>query len=142
MSLVRVTPKEDAIFAIEFTGKNKEAVRDAVSDAATVRDEDGGAIFLTSRASGAGNLLYPGQYLIIQGLNTSVYSKARFEDTFDEGATVAKKSTPKKASAKKAEGLASAPAKPSNVEPADSTSEDKDKGADPAVAKSVLQKTF
>lgn len=83
MGLVKVTPKKDVIHAIEFTGKNKEDVRKAVSEFATVREEENKAIALTRKGADIGKIMYPGQVLVITGTATQVYSKARFEAEFE-----------------------------------------------------------
>lgn len=83
MGLVKVTPKQEAIYAIEFTGKNKEDVRKAVSDFATVREEENDAIAITRKGIDIGKIMYPNQVLVITGATTQVYSKARFEAEFD-----------------------------------------------------------
>ena len=98
MGLVKVTPKKDVIHAIEFTGKNKEDVRKAVSEFATVREEENDAIALTRKGTDIGKIMYPGQVLVITGTTTQVYSKARFEAEFE---VEAKPKAPKKAAAAK-----------------------------------------
>lgn len=107
MGLVKVTPKKDVIHAIEFTGKNKEDVRKAVSEFATVREEENNAIALTRKGTDIGKIMYPGQVLVITGTATQVYSKARFEAEFE---VEAKPKAPKKAAAPKASGSVSAAA--------------------------------
>lgn len=107
MGLVKVTPKKDVIHAIEFTGKNKEDVRKAVSEFATVREEENDAIAITRKGTDIGKIMYPGQVLIITGTATQVYSKARFEAEFE---VEAKPKAPKKAATSKASGSVSAAA--------------------------------
>ena len=107
MGLVKVTPKKDVIHAIEFTGKNKEDVRKAVSEFATVREEENDAIALTRKGADIGKIMYPGQVLVITGTTTQVYSKARFEAEFE--VEVKPKAT-KKPAAPKASGSVSAAA--------------------------------
>ena len=107
MGLVKVTPKKDVIHAIEFTGKNKEDVRKAVSEFATVREEENDAIALTRKGTDIGKIMYPGQVLVITGTTTQVYSKARFEAEFE---VEAKPKAPKKAAAAKEPGKVEAAA--------------------------------
>lgn len=107
MGLVKVTPKKDVIHAIEFTGKNKEDVRKAVSEFATVREEENNAIALTRKGADIGKIMYPGQVLVITGTTTQVYSKARFEAEFE---VEAKPKTTKKTAATKTSGSVSAAA--------------------------------
>lgn len=107
MGLVKVTPKKDVIHAIEFTGKNKEDVRKAVSEFATVREEENNAIALTRKGADIGKIMYPGQVLVITGTTTQVYSKARFEAEFE---IEAKPKAPKKAAAAKEPGKVEAAA--------------------------------
>ena len=107
MGLVKVTPKKDVIHAIEFTGKNKEDVRKAVSEFATVREEENDAIALTRKGTDIGKIMYPGQVLVITGTTTQVYSKARFEAEFD---VEAKPKARKKAAATKEPGKVEAAA--------------------------------
>ena len=107
MGLVKVTPKKDVIHAIEFTGKNKEDVRKAVPEFATVREEENDAIAITRKGTDIGKIMYPGQVLVITGTVTQVYSKARFEAEFE---VEAKPKAPKKAAAPKASGSVSAAA--------------------------------
>lgn len=98
MGLVKVTPKKEAIHAIEFTGKNKEDVRKAVSEFATVREEENGAIAITRKGADIGKIMYPDQVLVITGTTTQVYSKTRFEAEFD---VEIKPKAPKKPTAEK-----------------------------------------
>lgn len=107
MGLVKVTPKKDVIHAIEFTGKNKEDVRKAVSEFATVREEENNAIALTRKGTDIGKIMYPGQVLVITGTATQVYSKARFEAEFE---VEAKPKAPKKPAAPKEPGKVEAAA--------------------------------
>ena len=107
MGLVKVTPKKDVIHAIEFTGKNKEDVRKAVSEFATVREEENKAIALTRKGADIGKIMYPGQVLVITGTTTQVYSKARFEAEFD---VEAKPKASKKTAAAKEPGKVEAAA--------------------------------
>lgn len=107
MGLVKVTPKKDVIHAIEFTGKNKEDVRKAVSEFATVREEENDAIALTRKGTDIGKIMYPGQVLVITGTTTQVYSKARFEAEFE---VEVKPKAPKKPAAPKEPGKVEAAA--------------------------------
>lgn len=81
MSTLNVTRRTTSIRAIKFKD-NKTAIKDAVSSFATVRNEENDAIAITPRKGGGTQLVYPGQYIVIEDDVVSVYSEAGFDATF------------------------------------------------------------
>ncbi len=134
MSLLLVTPKLSPIYAVEFTGKNKATIKEAVKSFATVRDE-GEGLAISDRESRRPLIINKGQFLVIDNFTLRIYTRDGFEAFFVEvpqaEPVVEAPKTPAKSPAKPA-------AKPKTKEPVTFVADEEEPVG--SVAESVVSK--